>query len=69
MKKVRCVDSIDGKLTAGKLYEIVPQWRARASRVASFYIRGDDGVCRYYDRNFFIDIEEDRESKLGQLGI
>jgi hypothetical protein len=70
MKKVKCIDSNNGKLTIGKLYEISPQWRVRTVRSnSSFYIQGDDNVYRYYDKNLFIDIQEDRENKLKDIGI
>lgn len=36
---------------------------------SSLYIKGDDNIHRYYDKECFIDIQQERHNKLNELGI
>jgi len=34
-----------------------------------YYLEGDDGICKYYAKECFIDIQKIRNDKLNELGI
>ena len=78
--KLRCIKQIksnDGHvlLTVGKIYELDKIGKLRyyedgyVGSYSSLYLKGDDNIHRYYDKEWFIDIQQEREEKLKQLGI
>jgi hypothetical protein len=64
-----------GFLTVGKIYELDKVGKLREHEDAyvgsysSLYIKGDDNIHRYYDKNCFLDVQQEREEKLKKLGI
>lgn len=78
MKKLKCIKKNEwsnGKITIGKIYDFdsISEGRymedAYVGSYSSYYIKNDDNEYRYYDKGCFIDIVEDRDNKLNQLGI
>jgi hypothetical protein len=78
MKKIKCIklnEWPNGKLTIGKLYEfdsisIIHELEdAYVGSTSSYYIKDDNGEYKYFLKEWFIDIEQDRDNKLNQLGI
>jgi hypothetical protein len=79
--KLRCIKQNNrqkdiGNLTIGKIYELDEigeelkiQLSYYVGSYSSLYIKGDDNIHRYYDKECFIDIQQEREEKLKQLGI
>ena len=78
--KLRCIKQNNrqkdiGNLTIGKIYELDEIGEERelsdgyVGSYSSLYIKDDDNIYRYYDRECFIDIQQNREEKLKQLGI
>ena len=78
--KLRCIKQNNrqqyiGNLTIGKIYELDEIGEeqlnsdAYVGSYSSLYIKDDDNIYRYYDRECFIDIQQEREEKLKQLGI
>lgn len=78
--KLRCIKQNNrqkdiGNLTIGKIYELDEIGEeqlnsdAYVGSYSSLYIKGDDNIHRYYDKECFIDIQQEREEKLKQLGI
>ena len=64
-----------GNLTIGKIYELDKIGKERydedgyVGSYSSLYIKGDDNIHRYYDKECFIDIQQERYNKLNELGI
>lgn len=74
MKKLKCVKRNEwpnnGKLTIGKVYELDSLLNdAYVGSTSSYYIEDDNGQYKYFLKECFIDIEEDRNNKLNELGI
>jgi hypothetical protein len=76
--KLRCIKQNNrqkdiGNLTIGKIYELdeigLDQFMSDGyvGSYSSLYIKGDDNIHRYYDKEFFIDIQQEREEKINQL--
>jgi hypothetical protein len=73
---LRCIKQNNiGNLTIGKIYELDKIGKERydedgyVGSYSSLYIKGDDNIYRYYDKECFIDIVEERHNKLKELGI
>ncbi len=78
MMKLKCVKKNEwpnGKLTIGKIYELDSRGErellndAYVGSNSSYYIEDDNGQYKYFLKECFIDIIEDRDNKLNQLGI
>ena len=78
MKLVKCINKGEGEyLTLGKVYEVSrvvnPKWLAEFGEQIFIEVMNDKGVSLLFnmtgDKPNFIDIEEDRNNKLKQLGI
>jgi hypothetical protein len=81
MRLVKCVSKGEGEyLTIGKLYEVNrvvnqtnSKWLAEFGEQIFIEVMNDKGVSLLFnmtgDKPNFIDIEEDRNNKLNQLGI
>jgi hypothetical protein len=81
MKLVKCIRKGEGEyLTIGKLYNVERQvnqtnskWLAEFGEQMFIEVMNDKGVSLLFnmtgDKPNFIDIEEDRNNKLNQLGI
>lgn len=80
MKKLKCVkhntrQKSNEFLTIGKIYDFDSTSEGRymedayVGSYSSYYIKNDNNEYRYYDKECFIDIVEDRDNKLNQLGI
>ena len=76
--KLRCIKQMksnDGHilLTVGKIYELDKVGKLReyedayVGSYSSLYIKGDDNIHRYYMREAFADIQQEREEKINQL--
>ena len=82
VKLIRSNDGYGG-LTIGKIYELDKIGKLRyyedvvfnpnkvryVGSYSSLYLKGDDNIHRYYMREAFVDIQQEREEKLKQLGI
>lgn len=78
MKKLKCIKKNEwpnGKLTIGKIYELDSRGErellndAYVGSNSSYYIEDDNGQYKYFLKECFIDIIEDRNNKLNELGI
>jgi hypothetical protein len=81
MKLVKCINKGAGEyLTIGKLYEVKrvvnqtnSKWLSEFGEQMFIEVLNDKGVSLLFnmtgDKPNFIDIEEDRNNKLNQLGI
>lgn len=81
MKLVKCINKGEGEyLTLGKVYEVSrvvnqtnSKWLAEFGEQIFIEVMNDKGVNLLFnmtgDKPNFIDIEEDRNNKLNQLGI
>ena len=78
MKKLKCIRHNkwpNGKLTIGKFYDYdkvtqkTEKEDAYVGSTSSYYIKDDNGQYKYFLKECFIDIVEDRDNKLNQLGI
>jgi len=78
MKKLKCIKKNDwpnGKITIGKIYELDSRGErellndAYVGSNSSYYIEDDNGQYKYFLKECFIDIIEDRDNKLNELGI
>lgn len=79
MKKLKCVKlnqwPNSNKITIGKIYDFdsISEEQLNSDgyvgSYSSYYIKDDDGQYKYYDKECFIDIVEDRNNKLNELGI
>lgn len=78
MKKLKCIklnEWPNGKLTIGKIYELDSKGEeamdedAMVGSTSSYYIKDDNNEYKYFLKEWFIDIEEQRDNKLNQLGI
>ncbi len=79
MKKLKCIKKNEwpnnGKLTIGKVYELDSRGErellndAYVGSTSSYYIEDDNGQYKYFLKECFIDIIEDRNNKLNELGI
>ena len=78
MKKLKCIKKNEwpnGKITIGKLYEfdsisVIHELEdAYVGSTSSYYIKDDNGQYKYFLKECFIDIVEDRDNKLNELGI
>ncbi len=80
MRQLRCIKLIrsnDGcaSLTLGKIYELdkigEDQFMSDGyvGSYSSLYLKCDDNQYRYFLKEAFIDIQQDREQKLNELGI
>ena len=77
--KLKCVKRNEwpnnGKLTIGKVYELDSRGErellndAYVGSTSSYYIEDDNGQYKYFLKECFIDIIEDRNNKLNELGI
>jgi hypothetical protein len=76
--KLKCVKKNEwpnGKITIGKIYELDSRGQrellndAYVGSNSSYYIEDDNGQYKYFLKECFIDIIEDRDNKLNQLGI
>ena len=78
MKKLKCIKKNEwpnGKLTIGKIYKLDSRGErellndAYVGSNSSYYIEDDNGQYKYFLKECFIDIIEDRNNKLNELGI
>jgi hypothetical protein len=78
MKKLKCIKKNEwpnGKITIGKIYELDSRGErellndAYVGSNSSYYIEDDNGQYKYFLKECFIDIIEDRNNKLNELGI
>jgi len=76
--KLKCVKKNEwpnGKITVGKIYELDSRGErelindAYVGSNSSYYIEDDNGQYKYFLKECFIDIIEDRDNKLNELGI
>jgi hypothetical protein len=76
--KLKCVKKNEwpnGKITIGKIYELDSRGErellndAYVGSNSSYYIEDDNGQYKYFLKECFIDIIEDRNNKLNELGI
>lgn len=76
---LRCVRNNEwkpnGKITVGKVYEydrlseVAELDDAYVGSYSSYYIKDDNGEYKYFLKECFINIQEERQNKLEQLGI
>jgi len=65
----------NGKITIGNIYEFddvskeVADSDAYVGSYSSYYIKDDNGEYRYFLKECFLNIQEERQKKLEQLGI
>jgi hypothetical protein len=65
---LKCIDNENFySLTIGKLYDNNAELEEEPGKY--YYLQGDDGIWRYYDKERFIDIQQLRHNKLNELGI
>ena len=63
---LKCIDNENFySLTIGKLYDN----NAELDEDDYYYLEGDDGICKYYAKECFIDVQKIRNDKLNELGI
>lgn len=71
--KVVCIKecSYSFNLTIGKLYEQQKDGFEffPVSSIDYYYLEGDNGICKYYSKECFIDVQKIRNDKLNELGI
>ncbi len=75
LKCIKRNDWPNGKITIGKLYEfdLISEEQedndVMVGSTSSYYIKGDDDVYRYYLKEWFVNIQDERNDKLNRLGI
>ena len=66
---LKCIENEwpNDNLTIGKLYE--PNKDDLQDVDDYYYLEGDNGICKYYSKECFIDVQKIRDDKLNELGI
>ena len=76
MKKLKCIKKNEwpnGKITIGRIYDFdsISEEQLNSDgyvgSYSSYYIKDDDGQYKYFLKECFIDIEEDRNNKINSI--
>lgn len=67
---LKCIENEwpNDNLTIGKLYESQKDG-FELDEDDYYYLEGDNGIFKYYSKECFIDIQQERHNKLNELGI
>lgn len=76
--KLRCIRDTwgpGGKITVGRIYDFdkiserAENEDAYVGSISSYYIKDDNGDYKYFQKDCFVTIQQERQNKLEKLGI